>query len=1003
MRFLGILVSFSLAIFGSLFFAVQVSALDPGWLDRDDLSIKTEKTNISKPNFAIPAYPNRDCNRIEIKTFEPKDYKYFKFGTSDTKQICANFTSIGFMGDGYLARGSDLAGKYDKGVFSGGANYGYISLDSREFYAPGAGVLYFSNSLSIASQRDYDGYEYGTLVNKRDYSINVENPQKIIGTNGQPILLEISTLAFSGNGRWAVFDASDYGHVRMDLKTGEILSFGNPITYRNGWNPGYGTAISSDGRFVIFTNRDSTKLYDLDKCVQNPSTADYKKRHLMDCQYKELKSMLPVSPGGQLMGYPRFIDDGMVAFYASDRVNNQIVYSKYLLLAGDEPTQDRKISYLGLGDSFSSGEGAYNYKPETDSGVSHDCHTSMISYPFLAGAGTSFESFNSVACSGAVIEDMYLLNWREYEGQNKDGIRQEQRFESGEALTILNDYLPGKLTQTTFVDDKNPEVVTLSAGGNDIGFADKITECVLYVLVYNTCYNTYNERYGIIREIESKIPELENLYTQLKKNDRRVYVLGYPKIVAPGADCALNVRLNSAETDFADKLVDQLNLAIQVAADRAGVLYVDVSNALVGHRLCEATAEDVYVHGLTNGDGGLEVPEFTTFNGTFSTKSVPLIAQESFHPTANGQALMAEQVLLQTDNLTKTMPDPDYEAVYTQPPESDDYWGVLSYDGETIFRPVKGDIVIDRVNVSQKVRVIKDKTAELASDSWDNFLAVQRQYYSSLNALNGSFSAYLHSDPVYLGEFSTAADGSIDFEFTIPEGTEPGYHSLHLEGQNIYGEEIDVYDYFFVGQSYEDFDGDGVLDVNETCLLVEPIGNDKDGDGLDDACDGVYSPPTEEVIDDLVDQPTFNSNPEKDPTPSPETVAGNEEINLPTEEETSENPAQSNSQPSLQGSQNSNTQQSDSFFGQTLALNSPVQSTDDSGEEVLSANDSQTNPDSGESSANNVLSTTSSTVAPVDKSQSNFVRNILAVAGFSTFLIIVLLIYRRISQTRDEI
>lgn len=98
---------------------------------------------------------------------------------------------------------------------------------------------------------------------------------------------------------------------------------------------------------------------------------------------------------------------------------------------------------LVLGDSYSSGEGAGDYEPNSDQVT---CHRSPHAYAgVVGGTGTKV-----IACSGAVAADLY---------GNVD-------FGSG-----------GQLSKLT--DAENPDVVFLTIGGNDIGFAGVVEQCFL--------------------------------------------------------------------------------------------------------------------------------------------------------------------------------------------------------------------------------------------------------------------------------------------------------------------------------------------------------------------------------------------------------------------------------------------------------------------------------------------------------------------------------------------
>ena len=129
-------------------------------------------------------------------------------------------------------------------------------------------------------------------------------------------------------------------------------------------------------------------------------------------------------------------------------------------------------------------------------------------------------------------------------------------------------------------------------GGNDIGFTDRLKSC----LGPHTCYDTYEKRLEYVEEVNGKFNTLVNTYKKIKNAgppNMRLYVVGYPEIAKPNGDCALNVRFNNEEVEFAQLAVEYLNTIVERAASKAGVFYVDNHDAFYGHRMCEASGASV--------------------------------------------------------------------------------------------------------------------------------------------------------------------------------------------------------------------------------------------------------------------------------------------------------------------------------------------------------------------------------------------------------------------------
>jgi hypothetical protein len=130
--------------------------------------------------------------------------------------------------------------------------------------------------------------------------------------------------------------------------------------------------------------------------------------------------------------------------------------------------------------------------------------------------------------------------------------------------------------------------------------------------------------------------------------------------------------------------------------------------------------------------------------------------------------------------------------------------------------------------------------------------------------------AMLHSEPIDLGTFRVDEYGKLVGNITIPDWVPIGFHTLHLYGKDVSGRPIDMQRVVFVAASDDDYDGDGIDNINDPCLIFDPSGEDHDRDGIDDACDGqIGETPQSESGSDS-----------KPPENNPETVAGDEDFVL---------------------------------------------------------------------------------------------------------------------------
>ncbi|HVU59878.1 MAG TPA: SGNH/GDSL hydrolase family protein [Candidatus Saccharimonadales bacterium] len=627
------------------------------------------------------------------------------------------------------------------------------------------------------------------------------------------------SLSFANGGTYLVAEAVSYGFVRINLTTLDMTTFAANTPVNSARQPlGASTAVSPSGRFatIAYTapggwGTPYFKLVDVDACddasdssasIAGCTTADY---------WPALEQAIP---GLVAISGVAFANDTSLNFVATTRQGTALAYTRYELTAAGEPAHLEQ--YLALGDSYASGEGTFDYTAGTDA-LPNKCHLSALSYPFLmsARAGTT----QSVACSGAIIDNVLGDEGGHKDNQLKDvsdtDITQSQKDQA------YDQHTPGVIAQDRFVYQDKPKVVTISIGGNDVGFADIIARCILPFSPEfsgsqvtgasgsQDCYATYEDRLELVNTVNAQFNNLVQTYAKLQAGDptRRVYVIGYPQIVKPDGDCALNVRLGRQETEFAYLFIGYLDSVIERAAARAGAVYVDTQHAFDGHRLCEAGGSQVAVNGLTAGDD-----KFVLFGN------------ESYHPNQLGHQLLADAILAATHNLTDPMPAPNTGIT---PPVADDSLPLLqapkvNRTAYTVLNVLDAPLQVLQPGVPFRVDV----------PSVDDILAP-----------NSDFQAVLHSDPLRLGTIRSDAVGNITGDVAVPANAAPGIHVLHLYGKNIAGDLVDVQLTAYVAAGADDADGDGIPDGQDRCRYVPAAGVDNDQDGIDDACDSLITNP----------------------------------------------------------------------------------------------------------------------------------------------------------------
>lgn len=626
--------------------------------------------------------------------------------------------------------------------------------------------------------------------------------------NGQPLIINSQTIAFSNGGSWLVAEDLSGSFVRFNLATLSMLPFapaygssGSPALLRSQ------VAISHDGRYVAINNEaaGALKVYDLDSCTGSINA----NLSPLNCNSYDYRYFVAQQIAGlQNISHLSFLNNGLISLevHAATSANSGM----YELSPSGTITS--LTDYLGLGDSYTSGEGAFDYLPSSNTG-NDVCHVSLNSYPLLITHDLfSGPGGHSVACSGAEINDVGDLS-DGYRGQVKDAPDWKQLQTTDRALlgSVMANFLPGYMAQARFVEQYQPGLTTVSVGGDDIGFGDILQRCVIPKLSLhassNDCFNTYEDRVELKKLIDRTVPRWTSLYKSLARSApvTRLYVIGYPQVVADTGNCGLNVHLSQSEREFTEEIIDYLNGDIAKAAADAHVPYVDISQALNGHRLCEAPSYDVAVNGLTAGrDAGV--------------LGINVFGKASYHPNALGQQLIEQAILSQTKNFAPVT---------------------------TSARGAPDDSNLLKAPKSGRSTSVLIKPAGLATPAISS-----KKLSIKLGGANAGLvpnSAYtVHIDGPFgstLGTLTGDSGGSITGVVNLPDNVAPGGHTIDITGGNQAGEPIDASQPVYVPVSPTDSDGDGLADDNDSCPYAVNSGQDTDHDGIDDVCDSFISRP----------------------------------------------------------------------------------------------------------------------------------------------------------------
>lgn len=660
-------------------------------------------------------------------------------------------------------------------------------------------------------------------------------------------------LAYSDNGRWLVVELMGIGLARIDLQNNykaELVSTLAP-GYYVGSNPSMILAISDDGRSVAVGGGNTPfVLFEVDEsCVmQIRQDEPLNRAGYSGCPGVGLAELTGLTAQYQ---YPRglefgdssyelryYADGGAAELCGADPEWEGCEAWRTIRAAGYTPSVPQ-LDYLALGDSYASGEGDTErdkrtnkkyYRLGTD--VEEDkawdqprekCHISTRSYPYILSKGmplgdplnNSSTKWQSVACSGARISDINDNNSDSYKGQGKgssklwdDGSIPRLEGYNVDALktTALNEFIPGRQKQIEFVKMYKPKVITLTIGGNDLGFGEKLASCI----TPGTCRIASGEgKADFAKEIRDQYDNLKPFYEKLYEesgNTARIFVLGYPQFISgtAGASCGVNTKfLDDNERKAIKAGVTYFNNVIEQAAKAAGVKYIDIEDSLQGGRLCDES--QAYMTGISTLGGN----EF----------------QESFHPNAKGHHRIAMQVWDQVHN--------ESLLEYSICPDT-----VIENRCDDTTATKEAIIIPPYFQVTEPGYSI-----EYASDMTSGSVAkgvplnVIRSVYSFEPGSVVEFT--LFSDPVELGDYIAGSDGSLDAQVQIPNSIPVGYHTLVADGVTYSGEPIRYEQIILVrGADPNDIDEDGAPDEQQACgPFMIASGVDADLDGVDDACD----------------------------------------------------------------------------------------------------------------------------------------------------------------------
>ena len=297
-----------------------------------------------------------------------------------------------------------------------------------------------------------------------------------------------------------------------------------------------------------------------------------------------------------------------MSYYGAGYISHNGGSVKSYLFTGDfnEPTgyegaavatSEPNAKYVAMGDSFSSGEGNKPFEYGSDESGVNECHRSANSYSRFLQNQLELGATAFVACSGATTSDVV------YGGLGTGS------WGEGPQLNSLS-------TDT--------EVVTITIGGNDLGFGEVMNAC--YENPNHSGWGCSNDA-SLINAINNRMTALDgtssgveivsilDVLYEIREDapNASIYIAGYPHLFGSnindydsnnsspsGAVClaTLATTYDYGDAQWMNSGVDQLNGIIQDAATDGQVAGIDVtyvSPALFNsHANCDSSYPWIY-------------------------------------------------------------------------------------------------------------------------------------------------------------------------------------------------------------------------------------------------------------------------------------------------------------------------------------------------------------------------------------------------------------------------
>lgn len=252
--------------------------------------------------------------------------------------------------------------------------------------------------------------------------------------------------------------------------------------------------------------------------------------------------------------------------------------------------------YVAIGDSYTSAPGVLPIKDVS-------CFRSAQNYPTLVARDLRSSEAVDASCGGAETKDVFATQFI--------------------GIFPVNTPQIDRVTRET-------RLITISLGGNDIGFGNFMFTCLgaALNLLGPSCEQTYKAggRDELRRRVDETAPKIANVLNQVKQRgpNAKVVLVGYPTILpASRTSCFFSAQLRDSDAYYLNRVFTSMNQMLAEEAEKADVQFVDTAQDSVGHDMCQPVGTRWFQPFLPYPPG----------DGVF------------YHPNAAGQAFVASRIV----------------------------------------------------------------------------------------------------------------------------------------------------------------------------------------------------------------------------------------------------------------------------------------------------------------------------------------------------------------------